>query len=64
MANTINMVTPKMTEWSNYDKLHMNINNTVAIFFHTRQRIVKIDENLLKINGDKIYTRKVLGRHH
>ena len=48
MFNTINVEMPQITEWFQSNK-HKK---TVAMFFYARQRIHKLDNNLVKINGD------------
>ena len=52
--NTINAEMPQITEWFQSNKLYINTQKTVAMFFHERQRIVKLDDNLVKTNGDII----------
>ena len=54
MIKTINMEMPKIMEWFKFNKFHMNIDKTVAMLFHTRQRRVNIDENLIAIDGNII----------
>ena len=44
----------KVTGWFNSKKLHINTNKTVSMLFHTRQRILTINESLNKKNGDTI----------
>ena len=41
-------------EWFKSNKLHININKTVAMLFHTRQKRVNIDENSIVIDGNII----------
>ena len=50
----MNKEIPKVTEWFNSNKLHINTNKTVAMLFHTRQRTLTINECLIKINDDTI----------
>ena len=45
------MEMPKIIQWPKSNKLHVNINKTVAMLFHTRQKRVSIDENLIVIDG-------------
>ena len=51
---TINMEMPKIMEWLKSNKLHINVNKTAAMLFHTRQKRVNIDENLIPIDGNII----------
>ena len=51
---TINMEMPKIIQWLKSNKLHININKTVAILFHIRQKRVNIDENLIVIDDNII----------
>ena len=44
------MEMPKIIEWLKSNKSHINLNKTVAILFHTRQKHVSIDENLIVID--------------
>ena len=44
----------KIIEWFKSNKLHININKTVAMLFHNRQKRVNIDENLIEIDGNII----------
>ena len=44
----------KITEWSKSNKLHINVNKTVAMLFHTRQRRASIDEDSIVIDGNII----------
>ena len=46
---------PKIMEWFRSNKLHINVNKTVAMLFHTRQKRVNIDENLIVIYGNIIH---------
>ena len=48
------MEMPKIMEWLKSNKLHINVNKTVAMLFHTRQKRVNIDENLIVIDGNII----------
>ena len=41
-------------EWFKSNKLHINVSKTVAMLFHTRQKRVNIDENLIVIDGNII----------
>ena len=54
IITTINMETPKFIEWLMSDKLHINVNKTVAMLFHNRQKRVNIDENSIVIDGNII----------
>ena len=45
---------PKIMEWLKSNKLHINVNKTVAMLFHTRQKRVNIDENSIVIDGNII----------
>ena len=45
---------PKVTEWFNSNKLCIDTNKTVAMLFHTRQRILNINECLIEMNDDII----------
>ena len=54
IINTINKEIPKVTEWINSNKLHINTQKTVAMLFHTRQRTLTINESLIKVNDDTI----------
>ena len=45
---------PKVIEWLESNKLHINVNKTVAMLFHTRQKRVNIDENSIVIDGNII----------
>ena len=51
IIKTINMEMPKIMEWLKSNKLHINVNKTVAMLFHTRQKRVNIDENSIVIDG-------------
>ena len=48
------MEMPKIMEWLRSNKLHINVNKTVAMLFHTRQKRVNIDENSIVIDGNII----------
>ena len=48
------MEMPKIMEWFKSNKLHINVNKTVAMLFHTRQKRVNIDENSIVIDGNII----------
>ena len=54
IVNTINMEMPKIMEWFMSTKLRINVNKTVAMLFHTRQKRVNIDENSIVIDGNII----------
>ena len=54
IIKTINMEMPKIIEWFKSNKLHINANKTVAMLFHTRQKRVNNDENLIVIDGNII----------
>ena len=54
IIETINMEMPKIMEWLKSNKLHINVNKTVAMLFHTRQKCVNIDENSIVIDGNII----------
>ena len=54
IIKTINMEMPKIIKWLKSNKLHINVNKTVAMLFHTRQKRVNIDENLIVIDGNII----------
>ena len=54
IIKTINMEMPKIIEWIKSNKLHINVNKTVAMLFHTKQKRVNIDENSLVIDGNII----------
>ena len=54
MIKTINMEMPKIIEWLKSNKLHINVNKSVAMLFHTRQKRVNIDENSIVIDGNVI----------
>ena len=48
---TINMEMPKITE---SNKLHIDVNKTAAMLFHSRQKRANIDENSIVIDGSII----------
>ena len=48
------MEMPKIIEWFKSNKLHININKTVAMLFHSRQKRVNIYENTIVIDGNAI----------
>ena len=48
------MEMPKVVEWSKSNKLQINVDKTVAMLFHTRQKRVNIDENSIVIDGNII----------
>ena len=50
----MNKEIPKVTDWFNSNKLHINTNKRVAMLFHMRQRTLAINESLIKINDDTI----------
>ena len=54
IIKTIKMEMPKIIEWLKSNKLHINVNKTVAMLFHTRQKRANIDENLIVIDGNII----------
>ena len=54
IIKTINMEMQKIMEWFKSNKLHINVNKTVAMLLHTRQKRVNIDENLIVIGGNII----------
>ena len=45
---------PKITEWFMSNKLHINVDKTVAMLFHTRIKYVNIDEKSIVIDGNII----------
>ena len=45
---------PKVIVWFSSNKLPVNVNKTVAMLFHTRQKRANIDENSSVINGNLI----------
>ena len=45
---------PNVIEWLKSYKLHINVNKTVAMLFHARQKRVNIDENSIVIDGNII----------
>ena len=54
MIKTINMEMTKIIEWFKSNKLHINVNKTVTMLFHTRQKRVNIYENSIVIDGNII----------
>ena len=50
----MNKEIPKVTEWFNSSKLHIDTNKTVSMLFNTRQRTLAINESLMEINDDTI----------
>ena len=46
---------PKIMQSLKSYKLHININTTVVMLFHTRQKRVNIDENSIVIDGNIIH---------
>ena len=52
IVKTINMEMQKIMEWLRSNKLHIDVNKTVAMLFHTWR--VNIDENLIVIDGNII----------
>ena len=54
IIKTINMEMPKLMEWIKSNKLHINVDKTVAMLFHTRQKRVNIYENSIVIDGNII----------
>ena len=48
--STINMEMPKIIECLKSNKLHIDVDKTVAMLFHTRQKRVNIDENSIVID--------------
>ena len=44
IIKTFNMEMPKIMEWLKSNKLHINLNKTVVVIFHARQKRVNIDE--------------------
>ena len=51
IIKTINMEMPNIMECFKSNELHINVNKTVAMLFHTRQKRVNIDENSIVIDG-------------
>ena len=66
IKDSINKEIPRVTEWLNSNKLHLNANKTVSMLFHTRQRTLTINESPININGDAIhfFTHKISKRQH
>ena len=54
IIKTINMEMPKIMEWFESNKLHLNVNKSVAMLFHTRQKRVNIDDISIVIDGKTI----------
>ena len=54
IAKIINMEMPRNMEWLKSNKLHIDVNKSVAMLFHTRQRRVNTDENSIVIDGNII----------
>ena len=52
IVKTINTEMQKVIELHKLNKLHINVNKTVAMLFHTRQKRVDIDENSMVIEGN------------
>ena len=50
----INAEMPRINEYFQSNNLHINRHKTVAMFFYARQRFLKLDDNLVLINGDII----------
>ena len=48
------MEMPKVIEWLKSNKLHIDVDKTVAMLFHTGQKRVNIDENSIVIDGNII----------
>ena len=44
IVKTINMEIRKFIDWIKSNKLHINVNNTVAMLFHSSQEHVNIDD--------------------
>ena len=58
------MEMPKIIQWFMSNKIHINVNKTVAMLFHTKQKRANIDKNLIVIDGNIIpftTNRKFLG---
>ena len=56
------MEMPKIMEWLKSNKLHIDVNKTVAMLFLTRQKRASIDENSIVIDGNPFTTNtKFLG---
>ena len=55
IVKTINMEMSKIIEWLKSNKLHINVNKTVAMLFHIGQKRVNIDENSIVIDGNVIH---------
>ena len=54
IIKTINIEMPQIMEWLKSNKLHINVNKTVAMLFHTRQKRFNIDETSIVIDGNII----------
>ena len=54
MIKTINIEMPKIIEWLKSNKLHINVDKTVAMLFQTRQKHVNIYENSIVNDGNII----------
>ena len=54
MMKSLNIEMPKIMEWLMSHKLHINLDKTVAMLFHIRQKRVDIDENSTVIDGNII----------
>ena len=54
IIKTINMEMPKIMEWFKSNKLHLNVNKSVAMLFHTRQKRVNIDDISIVIDGKTV----------
>ena len=54
IIKSINMEMPKIIDWPKSNKLHINVNKTAAILFHTIQKHISIDENSTVIDGNII----------
>ena len=46
IIKSISMEIPKITEWPKLNKLHINIDNTVDILSHTRQKRFNMEKQL------------------
>ena len=54
IIKAINMEIPIILEWLKSNKLHINLNKTAAMLFHTRQKRVNVNENSIVIDGNII----------
>ena len=54
MKKIINMEMPNAMELYKSNKLQIDVNKTVAMLFHTRQKCVNIDEYFIVIDGNII----------